>query len=51
MARRCQALAHFKPWIKQSVMTGKVIRGADAPVGGLKKSVPHREVPLTIEDF
>jgi hypothetical protein len=31
--------------------TGKVFRGADIPPGGLKKSMLHREVPLTIEDL
>jgi hypothetical protein len=35
----------------RSVTTGKVFRGADIPSGGLKKSMLHREVPLTIEDL
>jgi hypothetical protein len=35
----------------RSVTTGKVFRGADIPPGGLKKSMLHREVPLTIEDL
>ena len=35
----------------RSVTTGKVFRGADIPLGGLKKSMLHREVPLTIEDL
>ena len=35
----------------RSVTTGKVFRGADIPPGGLKKSMLHRKVPLTIEDL
>lgn len=35
----------------RSVTTGKVFRGADIPSGGLKKSMLHLEVPLTIEDL
>ncbi|KAH7308926.1 hypothetical protein B0I35DRAFT_482679 [Stachybotrys elegans] len=35
----------------RSVTTGKVFRGADIPTGGLKRSMLHREVPLTIEDL
>ena len=35
----------------RSVTTGRVFRGADIPSGGLKKSMLHREVPLTIEDL
>jgi hypothetical protein len=35
----------------RSVTTGKVFRGADIPLGGLKKSMLHCEVPLTIEDL
>ncbi|KJK86218.1 hypothetical protein H633G_09939 [Metarhizium anisopliae BRIP 53284] len=35
----------------RSVTTGKVFRGADIPPGGLRKSMLHREVPLTIEDL
>jgi hypothetical protein len=35
----------------RSVTTGKVFRGADIPPGGLKKSMLHREIPLTIEDL
>ena len=35
----------------RSVTTGKVIRGADIPPGGLKRSMLHREVPLTKEDL
>jgi hypothetical protein len=31
--------------------TGKVFRGADIPSGGLKRSMLHPEVPLTIEDL
>ena len=34
-----------------SVTTGKVFRGADIPPGGLKKSMLHHKVPLTIEDL
>jgi hypothetical protein len=34
----------------RSVTTGKVIRGADIPPGGLKRSMLHREVPLTKEE-
>jgi hypothetical protein len=33
------------------VTMGKVFRGADIPLGGLKKSMLHYEVPLTIEDL
>jgi hypothetical protein len=35
----------------RSVTTGKVIRGADIPPGGLKKSMLHQEVLLTKEDL
>jgi hypothetical protein len=35
----------------RSVTTGKVFRGADIPSGGLRKSMLHPEVPLTIEDL
>lgn len=35
----------------RSVTTGKVFRGADIPPGGLRKSMLHRDVPLTIEDL
>jgi hypothetical protein len=35
----------------RSVTTGKVFRGVDIPLGGLKKSMLHREVPLTIHDL
>ncbi|KAJ4189476.1 hypothetical protein NW759_016766 [Fusarium solani] len=35
----------------RSVTTGKVFRGVDIPPGGLRKSMLHREVPLTIEDL
>jgi hypothetical protein len=35
----------------RSVTTGEVFRSADIPLGGLKKSMLHREVPLTIEDL
>jgi hypothetical protein len=35
----------------RSVTTGKVFRGVDIPPGGLKKSMLHREVPLTIHDL
>jgi hypothetical protein len=30
---------------------GKVFRGADIPLGRLKKSMLHCKVPLTIEDL
>jgi hypothetical protein len=33
------------------VITGKVFRGADIPVCGLKKSMLYREVLLIIEDL
>ncbi|KAF1810006.1 hypothetical protein P152DRAFT_475367 [Eremomyces bilateralis CBS 781.70] len=35
----------------RSVTTGKVFRGADIPPGGLRKSMLHRETPLSIEDL
>lgn len=35
----------------RSVTTGKVFRGTDIPSGGLKRSMLHREFPLTIEDL
>ncbi|RSL42675.1 hypothetical protein CEP51_016454 [Fusarium floridanum] len=35
----------------RSVTTGKVFRGVDISQGGLRKSMLHREVPLTIEDL
>jgi hypothetical protein len=35
----------------QSITTGKVFRGADIPPSGLKKSMLHHEVPLTIHDL
>jgi hypothetical protein len=35
----------------RSVTTGKVFRGVDIPPGGLKKSMLHREVPLTVHDL
>lgn len=35
----------------QKCATGKVFGGADIPSGGLKKSMLHREVPLTMEDL
>ena len=35
----------------RSVTTAKVFRGVDIPSGGLKKSMLHRDVPLTIKDL
>lgn len=35
----------------QSVTIGKVFQGADIPPSGLKSSMLHREVPLTIHDL
>ena len=35
----------------RSVTTGKVFIGTDIPPGGLRKSMLHREVPLTIMDL
>ena len=35
----------------RSVITGEVLRGIDIPSGGLKNSMLHGEVPLTIENL